>query len=244
MPKTIFFLAGDGYPADRPIEIALRKVLETEDTRFVTHAELHRYAVPGSVPTVMARAGMLEDALQSVEDDQEIFVVGRSSGAQVATLVANRDPRITAVVCLGYPFRAPRRVLAPERFMHLATSRTPTLIIQGASDPFGGIELTEEYSLSESIRLHFVPGTHEQDMASPAGREIAEQALKFIEGGWNDPVEPLAPLDEAHYLDTHQDVAEAVGSGKLKSAQFHFERWARKERRVFRLLVEETASDD
>jgi uncharacterized protein len=67
--------------------------------------------------------------------DLRLVVGGRSSGARVACRTAAESGAI-AVLCLAFPLHPPGR---PDktRLPELAAVKLPTLIIQGASDPFG-----------------------------------------------------------------------------------------------------------
>jgi predicted alpha/beta-hydrolase family hydrolase len=60
---------------------------------------------------------------------------GRSSGARVACRTAS-ETRAVAVLCLAFPLHPPGR---PEksRLDELDAVTVPTLVVQGASDPFG-----------------------------------------------------------------------------------------------------------
>jgi predicted alpha/beta-hydrolase family hydrolase len=64
---------------------------------------------------------------------------GRSSGARVACRTA-AETGAAAVLCLAFPLLAPARGGAAERPSRLAELdgvRVPTLVVQGARDPFG-----------------------------------------------------------------------------------------------------------
>jgi len=108
--------------------------------------------------------------------DERIIIGGKSMGGRMATMIAD-ECRIDGVLCLGYPFHPTGR---PEklRVEHLATLKTPTLIIQGERDPFGSSEEVAGYSLSESIRIHWVPdGDHAYNVGRGSDR-AHEQNLK------------------------------------------------------------------
>ncbi|MGH3132362.1 MAG: alpha/beta hydrolase family protein [Gaiellaceae bacterium] len=68
------------------------------------------------------------------------FVVGgRSLGARVACRTATAT-RAVAVLCLAFPLQPPRRSgagVAPSRLSELDEVTVPTLVVQGARDPFG-----------------------------------------------------------------------------------------------------------
>jgi hypothetical protein len=64
---------------------------------------------------------------------------GRSSGARVACRTA-RETGAAAVLCLAFPLQPPRRKDAapsPSRLAELEAVQVPTLVVQGARDPFG-----------------------------------------------------------------------------------------------------------
>jgi uncharacterized protein len=67
-----------------------------------------------------------------------LIVGGRSLGARVACRTAEATGAI-AVLCLAFPLQPPRRVAsaAQSRLHELDAVTVPTLIVQGAQDPFG-----------------------------------------------------------------------------------------------------------
>jgi predicted alpha/beta-hydrolase family hydrolase len=79
---------------------------------------------------------------------------GRSLGARVACRTAEATGAI-AVLCLAFPLRPPRRASeAPSRLPELESVTVPTLVVQGARDPFG---IPPE---SERRTVAVVPGDH------------------------------------------------------------------------------------
>jgi predicted alpha/beta-hydrolase family hydrolase len=66
-----------------------------------------------------------------------LLVGGRSSGARVACRTAEATGAI-GVLCLAFPLQPPRRTAAaPSRLSELDSVTVPTLVVQGARDPFG-----------------------------------------------------------------------------------------------------------
>lgn len=68
-----------------------------------------------------------------------LLVGGRSSGARVACRTFAITQAV-AVLCLAYPLQPPRRTgkaLVPSRLPELDAVGVPTLVVQGARDPFG-----------------------------------------------------------------------------------------------------------
>lgn len=80
------------------------------------------------------------DQLRSgVLGDLPLIVGGRSSGARVACRTAGAT-RAIGVLCLAFPLLPPRRsgaTPAASRLPELEAVTVPTLIVQGANDPFG-----------------------------------------------------------------------------------------------------------
>jgi uncharacterized protein len=67
-----------------------------------------------------------------------LVVGGRSLGARVACRTAEATGAV-AVLCLAFPLRPPRRIAsaAQSRLNELDEVAVPTLVVQGAQDPFG-----------------------------------------------------------------------------------------------------------
>lgn len=158
--RTYFFLAGDSWPADRFVEVALRERLNVSSSdRFVGHEEV----LEGILTIRMERrAELLIQAVRKYTS-AELIIIGRSSGARVATLVAGdlaANCERLLIVALAYPFKHPEVEMEPERFAHLASLQAPTLIVQGARDEYGGIDIRSRYSLSPATEVMFVDEGH------------------------------------------------------------------------------------
>jgi uncharacterized protein len=67
-----------------------------------------------------------------------VIAGGRSLGARVACRTAEATGAV-AVLCLAFPLQPPRRGASPaqSRLHELDEVTVPTLVVQGASDPFG-----------------------------------------------------------------------------------------------------------
>jgi pimeloyl-ACP methyl ester carboxylesterase len=229
--EQAIYLHGDSFPMGQHVEDALRERLAPWFREWVGQGD------------VLSRTGQTD---YSVDIPTRLTLVnavarpravlfGRSSGARVATLAASRRSDLTAVVCLGYPFRAPGRVLEPARFAHLAQLSIPTLIVQGRADRYGGSDLTTLYALSASITVVLVDSDHVFQISPPVWDEIAATMLEFCRRAWERlPQEPQA-FDEDFYLRIHPDVAKAVAEGRLPSGYEHFCRCGRREGRRFRI---------
>lgn len=95
---------------------------------------------------------------------ERLFIGGKSMGGRVASLIADRlhaKGSINGLVCLGYPFHAPK---TPDklRTAHLVEMTSPALIVQGDRDPFGTRAEVEAMSLSTQIAFQWAPdGDHD-----------------------------------------------------------------------------------
>jgi hypothetical protein len=236
MPTSVIYLGGDSYPADRGLEDALRPLLAADQVMLVSHQDLRDSAAEAGLGwSLESRLAILERIVPAMAAEGNIVLIGRSSGARIMTLFASRRP-VTAVICMAYPFKNPKHVLEPERFAHLATLTTPTLIVQGIHDPYGGIDVTENYLLSPSIRLEFVDGTHEFVIDAPKCAHVPHLIRAFVREGWRDSVDQSTLFDEAYYSKLYPDVAKAIAAGSGLTGAAHFRLIGRKERRRFRLL--------
>jgi len=97
--------------------------------------------------------------VQGLGDPRRLAIGGKSLGGRMATMVAD-ELSVRAAVAFGYPFHPPSQ---PTRLRtaHLATLRTPTLILQGERDPFGTKAEVPGYVLSPAITVQWLPdGDH------------------------------------------------------------------------------------
>jgi predicted alpha/beta-hydrolase family hydrolase len=104
-------------------------------------------------------------------DDLPLVVGGRSSGARVACRTAEQSGAV-GVLCLAFPVHPPGR---PEktRLAELDEVAVPTLVVQGASDPFG---LPPAAAMREVVT---VPGNHSltgdlETLRGAVGRFLSE----------------------------------------------------------------------
>jgi predicted alpha/beta-hydrolase family hydrolase len=98
----------------------------------------------------------------------------------MASLVAD-SAGVAGLLCLGYPFHPPGR---PEKLRteHLRELTTPTLILQGERDPFGGREEVAGYGLSSSIEIHWLgDGDHSFKPRVRSGRTLDGNLEEAVE---------------------------------------------------------------
>ncbi|MBS7789191.1 hypothetical protein KTR66_04250 [Roseococcus sp. SDR] len=176
MLGPVIQLDGDSCTPETSIGHALRPRLEAHASGWTSQLELLRAAGAEQLNRNIARrVAMLERAVSTAEGS---IVIARSSGARVATLLAARRP-LRAVICLGYPFRKPGHPPEAERTAHLAQLPTPTLILQGVRDSYGGRDILQTYPLSPAIRVEFVEACHRFRIPEELWDAIAARILRF-----------------------------------------------------------------
>lgn len=83
-----------------------------------------------------------------------LYIGGKSMGGRMASMVAD-ELEVTGLVCLGYPFHPPGKP-TQLRTEHLATLRTPGLIVQGTRDPLGNRDEVKSYKLAKSLVVRWI----------------------------------------------------------------------------------------
>jgi hypothetical protein len=94
--------------------------------------------VPPRAPVLDAAWNQALAALRGALGAEGLPVVvgGRSAGARVACRTALATGA-AGVVCLAFPTRPPGRPDRPSRLPELEGAGVPTLVVQGATDPYG-----------------------------------------------------------------------------------------------------------
>jgi hypothetical protein len=129
------------------------------------------------------RQAVLEGAWKEVIRDlggaSNLVIGGKSLGGRVASLVAD-EVGARGLVCLGYPFHPPGEP-GRLRTRHLASLRTPALVVQGARDPFGTREEVGAYELSAAIRIHWLEdGDHSWKPRKTSGRTVEQNLAEGL----------------------------------------------------------------
>lgn len=122
---------------------------------------------------------LTEYIVQLKQEGQKVFVLARSSGGRVASLIADKVG-IEKIVCLGYPFKHPEKNIEPERYTHLEYMKTPILILQGSRDIYGGIEIQDTYPMSDAISFEFVDTDHDFTIEKRERELLVERITQYI----------------------------------------------------------------
>ena len=155
---TIALAHGAGAPMDSPFMYAMAQGLAKRGYR-VARFEFPYMAArrTGGRRGAPDREPVLRETWLKVVEilgREHLIIGGKSMGGRIATLVAD-EAAVAGLVCLGYPFH-PVGKPTQLRVQHLQDLKTPTLILQGERDPFGGREEVGTYKLSRAIQLKWL----------------------------------------------------------------------------------------
>jgi predicted alpha/beta-hydrolase family hydrolase len=181
---TLVLAHGAGGPMDSPFLNRVASGLATLGVRVVRfefpYMARRREAGGRGAPD---RPAVLEARWKEVVahfgGGPRLFLGGKSMGGRIASMVAD-EVGARGLVCLGYPFHPPGAP-AKLRTAHLATLKTPTLILQGTRDAFGSREEVAGYALSPAIAMHYLEGgDHSFKPPAQSGRTEAENLAEAI----------------------------------------------------------------
>ncbi len=111
--------------------------------------------------SVAWRTEQLRILLSSMDLDQmELYLIGRSAGALVATQLALEFP-VKAVIALGYPFVHPTYGSQKHRIDHLLTYPKPLIIMQGAQDEYGNSFQISQIPMSSFVQVNYLDTNHD-----------------------------------------------------------------------------------
>ena len=135
--------------------------------------------------SITNRTIRLKKRILSLGSNKEIFILSRSSGGRISSLIADELP-VKHLICIGYPFKHPDKNDEPDRYEHLKNLQTPFLIIQGTNDEYGGLEVTKNYTLSSRIELFFTSANHNFEVNKSEWDKVLEKIDDIIENKINE----------------------------------------------------------
>lgn len=116
-----------------------------------------------------------------------LVIGGKSMGGRMASMIARtleeEGAPVRGLICLGYPFHPPGKPeKAAERLAHLTDIRTPTLILQGTRDTFGGRDQVLALPLAKAVRVMWLEdGDHGFKPRKASGRTEAQNWAEAID---------------------------------------------------------------
>jgi uncharacterized protein len=160
-PRAALILGhGAGGGVEAPDLVAARDVALDEQVAVALVEHPYRVAGRRSPPPVARLDADWSAVVERLREDElsglPLVVGGRSLGARVACRTSE-ELLAVAVLCLAFPLQPPQRRSgkpSPSRLGELDAVKVPTLVVQGASDPFGIPPPGPQRTVVE------VPGTH------------------------------------------------------------------------------------
>jgi uncharacterized protein len=160
-PRAALLLGhGAGGGVEAPDLVAARDVALDEQVAVALVEQPYRVAGRRSPPPAARLDADWSAVVERLRADElaglPLVVGGRSLGARVACRTSEQLGAV-AVLCLAFPLRPPQRRSGkptPSRLGELDAVTVPTLVVQGASDPFGVPPSAPLRTVVE------VPGTH------------------------------------------------------------------------------------
>jgi hypothetical protein len=182
-PLTLALAHGAGAPMDHPfmetvakgIAAAGFRVARFEFPYMAKRREDGKRRPPDREPVLRETFAEIAGRLGA----GRLAIGGKSMGGRIASMMAD-ELGASGLVCLGYPFHAPGK---PDRVRadHLASIRTPTLIVQGERDPFGTREEIADYALGRKVELAFLPdGEHSFKPRKSSGHTEEENLARAV----------------------------------------------------------------
>ena len=143
------------------------------------HPSYFSYLFRRKKQAIESRCNYLEQRIRELGIADCVTVLSRSSGGRVSSLIADKMA-LKQIICLGYPFKHPEQPDEPERYLHLSAINTPMLIIQGAQDEYGGLDVPKRYMLSPRVELSFFETDHNFNIDDQTADSIVEKIISMI----------------------------------------------------------------
>lgn len=170
-PATLLLAHGAGTGKEHAFLAAIAASL-AGPTRRVVRFDFPYRAAGRKLPDRLPRLQEALRAAVAAHGRGDVALAGKSLGGRVAATVAD-ELGVRALACFGYPFHPPKDP-TKLRTACLATLRTPTLVLQGERDPFGGREEVAGYGLSPAVAVHWLTdGDHDLRPRAASGATAA-----------------------------------------------------------------------
>lgn len=181
-PATVVLAHGAGAGMEHPFLQTVAEGLAATGVAVVRFEFPYQHAARTGPRKAPDRMPVLQATMREIvcEHAPPPFVLaGKSMGGRVATMLAD-ELGAAGVLVFGYPFHPPRQ---PTRLRteHLASLRTPCLILQGERDPFGTRAQVAAYALAPGITIEWLPdGDHSLAPRKSSGHTAADHLAHAI----------------------------------------------------------------
>lgn len=177
-PPIFLFAHGAGAPSSSAWMVAWKKRLDTLGTvqAFDYRYMRERRRAPDRLP-VLIDAHKEALGAMTAKHDGAVVLAGKSMGSRVGCHLATDEPSVRALICFGYPLKAPGKKGAVRDEVLLAL-RVPILFLQGTRDPLCPLDLLEEVrtQMKAPSTLHVVEGgDHSLVVSATALRAAGEK---------------------------------------------------------------------
>ncbi len=158
---TLVLAHGAGADQSHPWMVATAEGLASRGVRVVTFNFPYMDAKRRSPdPPAVLEACFRAVLGHARQEGVPLFLGGKSMGGRMASrVVAEGEPSVRGLVCLGYPLHPPGK---PQqlRTEHFPRIRAPVLIVQGSRDTFGTPEELRPHlaKIPAPVTLHVVEG--------------------------------------------------------------------------------------
>jgi predicted alpha/beta-hydrolase family hydrolase len=188
---TLILTHGAGGNRNAPLLVAIERALGEHGVTVVRYDLPFRQARAAGPPrppdAALDRAGLREQVSAAQARGGPVWLGGMSYGGRQASMLvsehAGENDFAAGLVLLSYPLHPPGKP-GKLRTAHLPQIRIPTLIIQGAKDPFGSIaELTEALALIPAPKRLVAIENAGHDLGrdkTASARRIAAEFLGFF----------------------------------------------------------------
>jgi predicted alpha/beta-hydrolase family hydrolase len=198
--RLLVLAHGAGAGQHHPFMTAMASQLAVRGVDVVTfdfnYIHEHR-KVPDRAPVLESCFGGVIDWAVGRDEfaERRLLIGGKSMGGRMATHLAaagfvareGAGPVVSGVVALGYPLHPPGK---PQqlRTAHLASMRTPWLIVQGSRDAFGTPDELRPVAatMSAPVTLHVIQGGDHSFAVARTPRDAVLTAVADVVISWAD----------------------------------------------------------
>ena len=181
---VLIYQAGDSYAVGDGMEKNLAKFLAANmGMEFLSQNDFLQTTAssPVELGKVFSVQQRIETLLKKINSlSAPVVLIGRSSGARVATVCATKSSQVAAVIGLAYPFKHPNKPIEEKRYIHLESISVPTLIIQGVRDEYGGIVANQKYRFSNPVEFFYLNAAHSMHLPEKPLNLVRMRAKRFI----------------------------------------------------------------